>query len=80
MTSEEMQRTMEFLLAQQARFDARLEKLTDSQATLTASMLRIADFIEDLTQAQKRTDERLNALLSVVERHITGPDHGAKSS
>jgi|SRR5579859_348358 len=61
------------------------ERQRESQATLTASLLRIAELIENLTEAQKvtdgrfkLTDERLNALINVVERHITGPDHGGK--
>jgi len=33
----------------------------------------------ELAEAQKITDERLNALISVVERHITGPDHAPRS-
>jgi hypothetical protein len=33
----------------------------------------------ELAEAQKTTDERLNALISVVERHITGPDHAPRS-
>jgi hypothetical protein len=98
MTPEEIQRTMEFLLAQQARFDGRLERMLDemhgvdarlreedrrlreSQATLTASVLRIAELLEDVTAAQKGTDERLNALINVVEKHITGHNHGRPAS
>ncbi len=96
MTPEEMQRTMEFLLAQQARFDARLEKLLESHerlersvmelreshVTLTSSVLRVVGLVEELAKAQmatdgrlKATDERLNVLIKVVEKHITGPDH-----
>jgi hypothetical protein len=33
----------------------------------------------ELAEAQKITDERLNALISVVEPHITGPDHAPRS-
>ncbi len=110
MTPEEMQRTMEFLLAQQARFDTRLEKLLESHerlersvmelresvmdlresvgelreshVTLTSSMLRVVGLVEELAKAQmatdgrlKATDERLNVLINVVEKHVTGPDH-----
>lgn len=93
MTGEEMKRLMEFLLEQQARFDARIEKeheerlaadgelrqadarLRDSQATLTAALLRVTDLMEDLSEAQKRTDDRLTALINVVEKHISGPGH-----
>jgi prefoldin subunit 5 len=107
MTPEEMQRTMEFLLAQQARFDTRLEKLfesherlersvmelresveglresfgelRESHVTLTSSMLRVVGLVEGLAKAQKATDERLNVLINVVEKHITGPDHGRRA-
>lgn len=109
MTPEEIRRMMEFLLEQQARFDARIakeheerlaadvelresdarlresderlresdERLRDSQATLTAALLRITDLLQDLSEAQKRTDDRLNALISVVEKHISSPGHSS---
>jgi type II secretory pathway component PulM len=48
-------------------------KISDDRFT------RLDDRIGELTSAQKRTDERLNALISVVERHITGPDHPARA-
>jgi len=100
MTPEEIERTMEFLLAQQARFDARLDKLLESHqslersvaglresvgelreshVTLTSSMLRVVGVVEELAKAQKATDERLNVLINVVEKHITGPDHGRRA-
>ena len=75
MTPEEMQRTMEFLLAQQPRFDARLEKLLESHerlersvmefreshVTLTSSVLRVVGLVEELAKAQMATDGRLKA-------------------
>ena len=42
------------------------------------AVLRIADLVEDLTEAQKGTDNRLNALINVVEKYITGTDGGRK--
>lgn len=54
------------------------ERLRESQATLTASVLRIAELVEDLTEAQKSTDSRLNALINVVEKYIAGTDGGRK--
>jgi len=32
----------------------------------------------ELAAAQKATEERLNALINVMEQHITGPDHAAR--
>jgi hypothetical protein len=47
-------------------------KLSDDRSSrLDQRMIELAD-------AQKTTDERLNALISVVERHITGPDHAPR--
>jgi chromosome segregation ATPase len=47
-------------------------KISDDRFT------RLDDRLSKLADAQKTTDERLNALISVVERHITGPDHVAR--
>lgn len=119
MTFEEMQRTVEFLVQHGAQTDARLEKLVESvqilrdshngmresQATLTASLYRMAELVQEfqhetegrfrgiderlaaLADSQKRTDqqlrstdERLNAVISLVERHITGHNHGSPAS
>ena len=60
MTSEEMQRTMEFIIEQQAKFATDIQKLSESdkelreaderlresQATLTAAVIRIAEIVE----------------------------------
>lgn len=103
MSPEEADGKIEFILQMQAQFEANLGKLRDSQATLTASVVRIAEILEEsikhtdvrfakadersarvdqhmaeLAEAQKATGERLNALINIVERHITGPDHGRK--
>jgi len=94
MTPEEMDRKLGFILQMQARFEENLEKtrldytaaderLRESQATLTAAVIRITELME---RSQKQTDERfkalderLNALITVVEKHITGPDHAARA-
>jgi uncharacterized protein YdcH (DUF465 family) len=47
-----------------ARLDDRILKLTDAQAATDRTMKELA--------------ERLNALINVMEQHITGPDHGAR--
>jgi DNA anti-recombination protein RmuC len=94
MTPEEMDRKIEFILQMQARFEGNLEKmrlessaaderLRESQATLAAAMIRITELMEQAQRQTderfKRLDERLNALITVVEKHITGPDHGARA-
>lgn len=47
-------------------------KLSDDRFT------RLDERMMELATAQKTSDERLNALISVVERHITGPDHAPR--
>ena len=69
MTSEEIQRTMEFILAGQARFDARMEKdeariarLEDAFGTLV-ELARITDERQDKTDQRVDTfEEKLSAL------------------
>jgi len=39
---------------------------------------RLDERMMELAAAQKSTEERLNALINVLERHITGPDHAAR--
>jgi septal ring factor EnvC (AmiA/AmiB activator) len=51
--------------------DERFSRSDERMTKLDEKLARLAD-------AQKTTDERLNALISVVERHITGPDHVAR--
>jgi len=65
MTPEEMQRTMEFIVEQQARFATDIQKLFESddrlreqQATLTAAVMRIADIVEgDHKESDRRFAE-----------------------
>ena len=53
------------------RLDDRLTKLAEAQTATDR-------IVKELAKAQKTTDERLNALINVVEKHITGPDHAPR--
>jgi len=73
MTPEELQRTMEFIVEQQAKFEAEIQKLfesqrelhetderlRDSQATLTAALVRLTEIIEE---NEKRSEERFRKI------------------
>jgi ABC-type transporter Mla subunit MlaD len=72
MSPEEMQRTLQFLLQQQAqfvadsaasqaRFDAGLEQVTSGLVGLTAIVGQVVDSVSQIAAAQKRTDEQLRA-------------------
>ena len=95
----DVEKTMQFLLEQQARFDARQAEFDARQLRFDEDMLRINDVLlrvatsqertneilavlterhidlatshQELTEAQKATEENLNALISTVERHVT---------
>ncbi|MDX6272681.1 MAG: hypothetical protein QOD28_3904 [Acidobacteriota bacterium] len=72
MTDEERQRQMDFIIEQQAQLTvtvARLSEKVDRTADSVNALLAIAE-IHD--QEIRATDERLNALVNVVERYITG--------
>jgi chromosome segregation ATPase len=80
MSPEEMQRTMQFLLQQQARFDAGMEQLrekteriSDAMIGLTGIVGRVADRVERLAEAQQETDRQLRELreaLTHTDVHI----------
>ena len=53
------------------RLDQKMVELAEVQKT-TGERLR------ELAEAQKTTDGWLNALINVMEKHITGPDHAPR--
>ena len=77
MTNEEIQRTMEFILAGQARFDARMEKdearilrLEDAFVTLV-EIARITDERQDKTdQRVDRFEDRLEAMMPLTDAKL----------
>lgn len=104
MTWEEMERTMSFIVEQQAQINvtiSRLSEKTDRNSDSISALLAIAEIqaaeIRDLTESTRdlrestqalaerqreseergrRTDERLDALINIVERHISEGRNG----
>jgi len=91
MTNEEMQKTMRFILDQQAQFTTDIQMLresqaefqrqvTEAQAAFDTRMGRLAEAtlttFGRLTEAQTRTEERLNTLISVVDRYFSEGRNG----
>ena len=104
MSDAEMNKKMEFIVEQQAKFASEIEimrevhaaesklvheqyhrlsdgligvidivgQLAQSQIRTEGSVNSLAADIKLLTETQSRTDERLNNLISVFERHISG--------
>jgi ABC-type transporter Mla subunit MlaD len=76
MTDEERQRQIDFIIEQQAQLTAtvgRLAEKVDRNAESVTALLAIAE-IHD--REIKETDERLNALINIVERHISEGKNG----
>lgn len=65
------------LLVQMAKItDDRLDTLADQVRVLTDKVNTLTDNVEALAEAQRHTDERLNALIGVVERYISNGRNG----
>jgi seryl-tRNA synthetase len=101
MTWEEMERTMAFIVEQQAQIHSTIAQITTTQAQTNATMARLTERVDrnaagisallaiaemherEITelrqtqaQVQSRTDERLDALMNIVERHISEGRNG----
>jgi division protein CdvB (Snf7/Vps24/ESCRT-III family) len=104
MTHEEMERSMEFVVKQQAQFATDIQRinetiekhnetfakhaeaivaltglhgrLAEAQARLTETQQDQALKITELAEAGKRTDERLDVLITTVERYISSRNGG----
>lgn len=114
MTYEEIEKTMQFILEQQAQFTSNFQKMEEAQAKDAARITRLEESFQllvrlaeshderlvTLTEAQIRTneqiaatdeqiaainertaetDERLNSLIAIVERYISGRDQNGAS-
>src|SRR5438445_3059497 len=104
MTNEEMERTMQFIVEQQAQTTAKLDQtigrvnrteeqlaqltedvltLKETSQTQSQSLDVLAGIVQKLTdgqqqllESQRRTDERLNTFITVVERYISEGRNG----
>lgn len=73
MTNEEMQKTMEFIVEQQAQFVVNMQKLEETQARseervgeLEGAMVTVVNLVGQLAAAQERTDARLSQLATEI--------------
>jgi len=78
MTTEEMERAIEFLLDHHAKFNADVDKLKEVVVGLVQVVRhhdeRIDDSdaqIKELRESVKQTTENLNALIRIVESHVS---------
>jgi len=69
MPPEDMRRTMEFIVAQQAQLTATVVTLAEAQARLTAMVGRLAEIVEAVTVKVDRNAENTAAVLAAVAIH-----------
>jgi acetolactate synthase small subunit len=93
MTDDDRQRTMDFILEQQAQFSVNLENLREAQARTDATVAQLAvqvqgiagqvqnmarqqehinEVVAVIAESQQHTDERLNALIDIVQGSRNG--------
>ena len=72
MSNEEMNKKMEFIVEQQAKFAAEIEILREVQATqygrLSDALISVVGIVGNLVQAQTRTDDNINRLTEAQSR------------
>ena len=66
MTNEEMQRTMEFIVEQQAQFAANIQRLQEERIRDNPRITRLEESFQLLVQLAQTTDTRLDRLESTT--------------
>jgi septal ring factor EnvC (AmiA/AmiB activator) len=66
MTNEEMHRTMEFIVEQQAQFAANIQRLQDERVRDNPRLTRLEESFQLLVQLAQTTDARLDRLESTT--------------
>ncbi len=64
MNNEEIQKTMEFILEQQAQFAANIQRLQEERVRDSSRIRRLEESFQLLVQLAQSTDTRLDALES----------------
>ncbi len=77
MSPDEIERTVQFLLHQQAQFATDFEKLStktdrmaDSLNRVTDGLIGLTSIVGQLATSQQHTDEQLRTVVQVFERHL----------
>ncbi len=74
MTNEEIERTMRFILEQQARTDTKLEILTERVGALTVNVDALAISHDRDRERLKRVEDSFQILVALAQRHEERPD------
>ncbi len=68
MTNEEMQRTMQFIVEQQAQFAVNIQRLEEQRIRDTPRLTRLEESFQLLVQLAQTTDTRLDRLETTATR------------
>jgi chromosome segregation ATPase len=74
MTNEEIQKTMEFILEQQAQFAVNIQRLQEERLRDNPRLTRLEESFQLLAQLAQTTDTRLDTLesnMSTLETNMT---------
>jgi acyl transferase domain-containing protein len=81
--SDEMQKTMQFILEQQAQFAVNLQKTEERVARLEEHMTEMAraqthmnEAVAVMADTHKHTEEKLEAFIGGLERYISSDQNG----
>jgi uncharacterized coiled-coil protein SlyX len=81
--SDEMQKTMQFILEQQAQFAVNLQKAEERVTRLEEHMTDMAraqahmnEVVAVMVDTHARTEEKLDAFIGVLERYISSDRNG----
>jgi hypothetical protein len=75
MNNEEMQKTMAFILEQQAQFAANIQKLEEERLRDNARLRRLEESFQLLVQLAQSTDSRLDTLESSMSALAEAQTH-----
>lgn len=83
MTYEEMQKTMQFILEQQAQFTANQQQVEERVSRLETNMSEMAraqthmnEVVAAMLDTHRHTEEKLDAFIGVLERYISEDRNG----
>ena len=85
MTYEEMERTMQFILAQQAQFASNQQRVEERVTSLETDMAHMArtqahvnEVLAVMLETHRHMEQRLDAFIGVLERYISEGRNGGE--
>ncbi|MDX6692746.1 MAG: hypothetical protein QOF02_349 [Blastocatellia bacterium] len=86
MMNDDMQKTMQFILEQQAQFAVNLQKTEERVARLEEHLAEMAraqthmnEVVAVMADTHTHTEEKLDAFIGVLERYISSNQNGSAS-